>query len=51
MKKFVEDVKANVAKEFGANIICGGKLESGIRNYGKGVGLTVTFTGTAMKTI
>jgi len=51
IKDFVKTVKDNVAFKFGANIICGGKLESGIRNYGEGVGLTVTFTGTAMKTI
>ena len=51
IKDFVKTVKDNVAFKFGANIICGGKLESGIRNYGEGVGLTMTFTGTAMKTI
>ena len=60
IKDFVKTVKNNVAFKFDANIICGAKLESGIRtmeivknfvSHGEGVGLTVTFTGTAMKTI
>ena len=54
MIDFVNDVKSNVASKFGANIICGGKLEPWLVNchYGKSdyVDLTLSFTGTAMKT-
>ena len=58
MEKFVEDVKTNVALKFGANIICGGRLESSyhVRTLYSTNGkkdrtdLFLTFTGTAMKT-
>ena len=54
MEDFVKAVKGNVASKFGANIICGGKLESSFFNYQDDgwsyVDLTLTFTGTAMKT-
>ena len=53
MVKFVNDVKTNVASKFGANIICGGKLESSFDTYQSNgyryESLTMTFTGTAMK--
>ena len=54
MVDFVNDVKTNVASKFGANIICGGKLIPSLVNYRSNgndyVDLTLTFTGTAMKT-
>ena len=57
-KKFIEDfvttVKANVASKFGADIICGAKYESNIFTYQSNSyryeAMTMTFTGTAMKT-
>ena len=55
IEAFVKTVKANVASKFGANIICGGKYESNIYAYSDGMYvykvLTLTFTGTAMKTL
>ena len=54
IEDFVKEVKANTATKFEANIICGGKYESNFYTYGGGayrdVALTMTFTGTAMKT-
>ena len=54
MEDFVNDVKGKVTSKFGANIICGGRLESTQVNYHYGkfdyVDLTLIFTGTAMKT-
>ena len=54
IENFLLTVKANVASKFGANIICGGKYESNIYAYSDGhyvyKVLTITFTGTAMKT-
>ena len=58
---FLNEVKANVAKNFDADIICGGKLETliyewtGVHWYPDHketypiVQLSLTFTGTAMK--
>ena len=58
---FLNAVKANVAQNFDADIICGGKLETliyertGVHWYGQYketwpiVELSLTFTGTAMK--
>ena len=59
---FLNAVKANVAKNFDADIICGGKLETliyertGVNWYNWKetwpiVELSLTFTGTAMKKI
>ena len=56
MEGCVKAVKANVAKKFEANIICGGRLDQSFHGYDNGLGrgvrvdLTLTFTGTAMKT-
>ena len=53
IEDFVNNVKENVASQFGANIICGGKLESSFYSYlthgYRYESLTMTFTGTAMK--
>ena len=55
IENFLLTVKANVASKFGANIICGAKYESNIYSYSNGMYvykvLTMTFTGTAMKTL
>ena len=54
IKDFVKGVKTNVENNFGANIICGGKLVPLIYTYQSNgyryIALTMTFTGTAMKT-
>jgi len=53
IKDFVKRVKDLYLFKFEATIICGAKLDTVAYLYGKmgGVGMTVTFTGSAMKAI